>query len=431
VGGEDRRVLATAVAAPKAEEAAPPEVSRRAVALTGGAQLAAVIGNRAVARVAGCGGPRAELPRVDEGPALAAGARALSHAVLARQTTVEVAPGGCSLEQHREIEPAVRTASAWLRRSIELLDAYVAAPDAPGNATTRTSLQRNFRTTATATATTVRGHYSTILNDMLNSPTLRTECHTNTDATCGSANAYVTGSTYVFCPIFFNFTPLNQAMSVVHEMAHAVTGGSITDRAYRENRYYRWMTPGEAITNAESYGILARELGTGTQVADYAPRDTIEDCPPDWDLALARSTAIAERWNRNAQTALSDRRPSWLSGWTDLQTRYLGGTSTAVLDAAKRVYDAAQEAFQSNIAFECEPGATGGRCAQYETYWYGAFSDFHICPSWRALPTEARRTQSLLQGYYGYKDVEGDDTRRRNLASLARALSERYWPGVP
>ena len=220
-------------------------------------------------------------------------------------------------------------------------------------------------------------------------------------------------------------------MSVVHEMAHAVTGGSITDRAYRTNRYYRWMTPGEAITNAESYGLLAQELGTGTQVADSAPRDTIEDCPDDWDLALARSTAIAERWNRNAQTALADRRPSWLSQWTDLQTRYLGGTSTATLDSAKRIYDATLNAFRDNIAFECEPGATGGRCASSQTYWYGAFSDFHICPSWRALPTEARRTQALLQGFFGYKDVEGDDTRRANLAALARELSERYWPSVP
>ena len=108
------------------------------------------------------------------------------------------------------------------------------------------------------------------------------------------------GSLFVFCPIFFTFPPLAQAASVIHEMAHAVTGGTITDRAYRSNRYYRWMTAAESLTNAESYGLLARELGTGDQVADWAPRDTIEDCPADWDLALARSTAIAERWNRNA-----------------------------------------------------------------------------------------------------------------------------------
>jgi hypothetical protein len=188
------------------------------------------------------------------------------------------------------------------------------------------------------------------------------------------------------------------------------------------------LTATEALTNAESYGLLARELGTGTQVGDSAPRDTIEDCPDDWDQALARSTAIAERWNRNAQSALRNRKASWLAGWADLQTQYLGATTTAALDAAQRVYDAAEDAFKSKIDYECEPGATGGRCATAETYWYGWMSDFHVCPRWRALPTEPDRTRSLLSGYYGYKDIEGDNTRRNNLAGLARALSERYWP---
>ena len=115
----------------------------------------------------------------------AAGARSVvARPCSARQSTVdvEVAPGGCSIDQHHAIEPAVRTAGAWLRRSIGLLDAFIAAPDAPGNTATRTSLSRNFHTTATAHATTVRGHLSTILNDMLLSATLRTECHTGTDS---------------------------------------------------------------------------------------------------------------------------------------------------------------------------------------------------------------------------------------------------------
>jgi hypothetical protein len=435
-------VIATAAAECRQVEEASPEAAASVAAVAGGGQvpgiaLASLIGNRGVARVAGRQGAQAPPPRPPavEPQAVAAGARALSDAVatrvLARETTVtvEVGPGGCSLAQHHAIEPAVTTATAWLRRSIDLLDAFIAAPDAPGNAATRTSLQRNFHTTVAAHATTIRGHLSTILNDMLTSRTLRTECHTGSDPSCGAANAYVGGDgVYVFCPIFFTFPPLDQASSVIHEMAHAVTGGTITDRAYRGNRYYRWMTAAESLTNAESYGLLARELGTGREVADWAPRDTIEDCPADWDLALARSTAIAERWNRNAQTALRDRRATWLAGWSDLQTRYLGATTSAALDAAQRVFDGAEDAFKSKIDYECEPGATGGRCAQYETYWYGWLSDFHICPSWRALPTEPDRTESLLRGYYGYKDIEGDGRRRQNLAALARALNERYWP---
>jgi hypothetical protein len=351
--------------------------------------------------------------------------------MLARETvtTVQVAPGGCSLDQHRDIEPAVTTAAAWLRRSIELLGAYIAAPTADANEATRAAMRRNFRSTAVADATHVRDRFTTILDDMLTSPTLRTECHTNADSTCGAANAYVRGSLFVFCPVFFRFSPLARAASVIHEMAHALTGDPhITDRAYRSNRYYRWMTPAEARTNAESYGMLARELGTGRPVRDTAARDTIEDCPDDWDVALARSTAIAERWNRNAHTLLRDRRPGRLARWRDLQTQYLGATTAAALDSAQRVYDKAQDAFRSKIDFECEPRAPGGRCARYETYWYGWRSDFHICPSWRALATEPDRTESLLVGFYGYRDIVDDSTRRQNLAALARALNERFRP---
>jgi hypothetical protein len=340
---------------------------------------------------------------------------------------VTVAPGGCSIAQHREIEPAVRTATTWLRQSIRLLGAYIGDPATQANAATRAALRRHFASTSVSDATYVRDRLVTIVDDMLNSRDLRVECHTNADTTCPAANAYVRGDLFVFCPIFFNFTALQQAASVIHEMAHAIDDGPhITDRAYRENRYYRYLTPAEARTNAESYGLLARELGTGTAIESTAPRDTVEDCPDDWRRELAKSAAVAERWNRNAQTKLRNRRPASLGDWTDLQTQHLGGTTTAALDAAQRVYDAAEDAFKSDIDFECEPGATRGRCRRYEMYWWAA-GDLHVCPSWRALPTEADRTESLLASFYGYKDI-GDESRRTSLAALARALSERYWP---
>jgi hypothetical protein len=45
-----------------------------------------------------------------------------------------------------------------------------------------------------------------------------------------------------------------------------------------------------------------------------------------------------------------------------------------------------------------------------------------------ALPTEPDRTEALLSGYYGYKDLEGSNDRRNKLAGLARELNQRYWP---
>jgi hypothetical protein len=212
-------------------------------------------------------------------------------------------------------------------------------------------------------------------------------------------------------------------------MAHTlVNTPPIKDHAYPHLRHYRWMSRDEALANAASYALLARELGTGTPAADIAPRDTIEDCPKDWDEPLARAIALAEHWNDVAQTMLHDARPEMRKDWENLQTTYLGARDAAALDRAKQVYDAAAKAFGSKINFECEADATGGRCAKYDTYWYGLWSDFHICPSWRALPTEPERAEALLRGFYGYKDAEENAQRREKLAALARELTNKYLP---
>ncbi|MGB9176023.1 MAG: DUF4157 domain-containing protein, partial [Methanoregula sp.] len=349
--------------------------------------------------------------------------------VMARETevTVTVAPNGCSLDQHRQIFPAVMQAQRWLASSISELDAFLGAPAAPGLHAARNALDRHFHSISTSTASQVRARLDTLRTDMQSRTTLNVECHGASDRTCPDAGAYVNGSLLVFCPSFFRGGGLWQTEAVIHEMAHSLVGGShITDRAYQSDRLYAQLTTAQALTNAESFGLFVQELGTGRAQISTAPQDTFEDCPRDWKPLIRQSIALAQRWNKNAQTSLGDRRPVWLSGWADLQNRYLGATTAASLDSAKGVIDKVENKLGSGVGFECEPDG-GGRCDSAETYWYGIWSDFHICPSWKNQASDTARTQSLLAGLYGYLgDVE--NTRRWNLARLARELDSRFWP---
>ena len=349
-------------------------------------------------------------------------------------TTVEVipptTPNSCGLEQHREIFPAAMQAIRWLETAISSLNAFIATPTAEGSAAqARASLNRHFHSTTADTSTQVRDRLNTLHNDISNRTTLNVECHDASDATCGAAGAYVSGSLLVFCPAFFDGGSIWQAESIIHEMAHSLLGDPhITDRAYQSDRIYTMLSTEEALSNAESFGLLVQELGSGTVQASTAPRDTLEDCPDDWQPLIRTAIAKAQRWNRNAQTATSDRRPTWLAGWTDLQNTYLGGTSADLLDRAKGVYDRVYSGVRSSIGFECEADG-GGRCDRFETYWYEFWSDFHLCPSWRNLGSDDDRTVSILAGLYGYIGGIGDseNSRRRNYARLARDLNTRFW----
>lgn len=83
-----------------------------------------------------------------------------------------------------------------------------------------------------------------------------------------------------------------------------------------------------------------------------------------------------------------------------------------------------------------DPDASWGHRSAVSTRAAGSFYGFKIhaavCTA-TGLPLAwqietAKRQESLLRGFYGYKDIIGDDRRRANLAALARELTARYWP---
>ncbi len=343
-----------------------------------------------------------------------------------RAVTTEVV-GSCSPQQFQTIYRASATAIAWLNRAIADIDAFLAAPGAPGNYDTATALNLHFHSKAPEVARHIRGRLARIRADITSARQFSIECHGVWDPECRDAGAYTdtNAGLVVFCNSFFGNDPVWQAESVVHEMAHAQVGGlDVTDRAYRADRALRFLTPAEALTNAESFGLLVQQLGTGRSVRSTAPADKTDDCPPAWSRLLRKAVATAQRWNRNLQVTLGIITPAAIrppSSWA----RHLGGATQGNIDAAKQATDRVASKLESPVKFECEPDG-GGRCDRgTTTYWY-FIGHLHVCPAWPALAGEDARVQSLLAGLYGYIGDVDDDSRRNNYAQLAAENNARW-----
>lgn len=332
-------------------------------------------------------------------------------------------------EKQQMIATAKAGASSWVRTALRKLNAFVATPTAPNNTDVtdaRTALNRHFHATDAATATAVRDRVNALNQRLTNWARMSIVIHDDDDLQCKNAGAYVPGGNpnqIVFCPKFFDSDAVWRVEALIHELAHTLTGGaSITDRGYQSDRVYPILTTAEALTNAESFALLVQDLGASERSSPEAPKDTGEDCPADWKQLLDVAIARGQRWNRNALTAVADRRPAWITSITSVLTTNLGGTTPALLDAAREVYEKAEDKLDSAVEFECEPEG-GGRCDTAQTYWYGIWSDFHICPAWKAIGSEDDRVEALLAGFYGYEAGVSESAQRRKYSRLARCLT--------
>jgi hypothetical protein len=334
--------------------------------------------------------------------------------------TTEVV-GSCSPDQFQKVYQAANTSLGWLAAAVARLDGYIAAPNNAASADVNDALTVHFHSTAADVVKHIRERLVRIRADIERAPQFSIECHGVWDRECANAGAYANAKAglIVFCNAFFRNDATWQAEALVHEMAHAQVGGEhITDRAYQSDRLLRYLSTVEALTNAESYGLLVQQLGTGKVVKSTGPQDKREDCPDDWWSLLQKAVAVAQRWNRNLQVQLGVLLPKALKPPSKWGT-YLGGATQSNIDAAKKATDRVASKLKSPITFECEPGG-GGRCDDGAlTYWYFT-GDLHVCPAWRAQTVEEARVRSLLAGLYGYVGDVDDNTRQNNYAQLAQ-----------
>lgn len=263
-------------------------------------------------------------------------------------------------------------------------------------------------------------------------PAVSVECHTEAaDISCRTAGASMTGQTkLVICPSFFTGDQTYQVRALVHEIAHSIfpaAGMDITDRGYQSQRIYQDLTRDEALTNADSYALFVVQLGLDQPIRSTAPSDDFHDCPREWKPLVEKAAAQAQFWNRNALSDINDRRPEAITARQAEFDQFLGGHTLALIESASQAYKKVDDAFKSDVDFECEPTG-GGRCDKgAETYWYAIWSNFHICPVWQKEHDPDDRTEGVLAGLYGFEGDVGNNDRRRKLAQLARTLTKEEW----
>lgn len=294
-------------------------------------------------------------------------------------TTVTVeaptGPPGCTLDQHHAIEPAVRGAQSRLQRAIERLGDYIAAPADAAHRPVTDALTRHFHRADPAIAGTVRQRLADLRRDMVERDPFPVECHDGSDTSCTNSGAYVqNNSELVFCPGFFTGSPDSRIEALTHEMAHALTGLDISDRAYQDDRLLPHLSTSEALDNAESYTMFVSELHSGRAVVGSPPTDEVEDCATETAPLVREAIARAQRWNRDAEVIAKDQRESMQASNAPFFTAHLGDATPATRTAAGRVFSRMVLRLHNSIEVRCDNGP-GEACSASRHAYKGSASN--------------------------------------------------------
>jgi hypothetical protein len=320
-----------------------------------------------------------------------------SEPMIMRQTTASDAGAACSFTQHHKIEPAAFKAQKWVTQTLAGLDAFLSGAKTPAAQTAGAALDNHFHSTDRAVATYVRQRLGTIQTDMFGRKDLQVVCPPRSDQECshastGTALAAVVPNPHEidFCSIFFERGEDDRASTIIHELGHAQLGlradQDMIDRAYKDNVYYHYLTTGEALTNAESYAMFAREVATGSSPAHGFIPDTLRDCPDPWVPIISDAISKARMWNHEASKHTLD--PA-----THRRHRFASAFIGIDMD------------LRESQSFKCVADGSS-RCKQrgIVAYWWMA-GDLRICPALVALPTPEQRALNLLASLYAYKSL--------------------------
>jgi hypothetical protein len=327
---------------------------------------------------------------------------------------VKVDPGAtCNLNQHRKIEPAAYKANEWLSRAISALDAFLSGTNMNQ---AQVALNKHFHSNAPAVVTYIRDRLKTIQSDIFTRQNFRVNCPPASDAACGARQGSEEFVAVVpegnqneinLCAPFFERGEEDRASTIIHEFGHGQLGLSarqqIADRGYQWDAYYAYLTTGEALTNAESYAMFAREVATGFSPAQAFIVDSLRNCPDTWVPIISDALSKARAWNHRAAAHTPARHPF------------------------SKAYKILDTQLRSGDSYKCIPKGDGRCSKRVVAYWY-ALGDLRICPSLIGLPTPDERALSLLGSLYGYKDLVDGDDKRDAAAREARRLHTANVP---
>jgi hypothetical protein len=338
--------------------------------------------------------------------------------VVQRQASVTVDPDAtCNLDQHRKIEPAAHKASEWLSRAIPAVEAFLAGAQTPQANAAGAALWKHFHSVEPAVASYVRDRLTTIRGDLFGRQNFRVNCPPASDRECNRGS---TGQAFVavvpegnpneinLCAPFFRRSLEDDASTIIHEFGHTHLGltarQAIVDRAYQGDVYYYYLTTGEALTNAESYAMLAREIATGSSNTKGFIADSYRKCPDAWFPIITDALIKARTWNHGAVQFSTGN--EFRMAFIKLDIRLWSGQT-----------------------FKCIPDG-GGRCSpNVVAYWYAA-GDLRICPALIALPTPEARGLAMLASLYAFEGLVKGDARQDRAAREARRLHTTNVPST-
>jgi Domain of unknown function (DUF4157)/Lysine-specific metallo-endopeptidase len=346
--------------------------------------------------------------------------RRSAEAVVQRQSEVRFDQNAtCNPGQREKIDHAAFKAIEWLSRAIPPIEAFLSGARTRQAQAARAALSKHFHSLDSAVVGYVRDRLKTIQSDILGRQNFRVNCPPASDSACrrvreGGENVAVVPAgnpnELDFCAPFFKRNVEDCASTIIHEFGHAQLGLSVRqqmdDRGYQGDAYYWYLTTGEALTNAESYAMLAREVATGFSPAQGFISDSLEDCPAGWIPLISDAITKARMWNHSAAINYPDRHEF------------------------SRAYRTLDVKLQSDFTLNCRPDG-GGDCQGNRNlgYWHW-WGELHICPGLIRLSPPDERAISLLAVLYAYESLVDGDERQNTAAREARRIHSANVPST-
>lgn len=361
-------------------------------------------------------------------------------------TTTVVGP--CTPDQMNLIRTKTETAKDWARRAKERVNAYIGTP-ANHNDVARL-LDTHFYhqvNTGNLTAAQQQAHARQIRDNLetveqQNNP-FSNYCASRFDPLCRAmAAAYVSSSTrrVTFCSSFFSSSDDWQSFALFHELMHAYAG--VDDRGYGNERLFAYLTPAQAINNADSYALFVvdvlNEAGGAQEMRSTAPEDRYSDCDAAQRARLQRDFAFAARMVLNALNVL----PSTPRiGAADARIHFKTDNPGRLARVVDR-FKALKTELSGRINFECEDRCDAGVTG----YYYRVFgTTAHICPAYFSMTSDDDRENELLlivameelglrnlvrPGAAAYATQSENQAYENPGAYIgyARAVTNRWWP---
>jgi hypothetical protein len=361
-------------------------------------------------------------------------------------TTTVVGP--CTPDQMHLIRTKTETAKDWARRAKERVNAYIGTP--ANHAGVAQRLDTHFFHESNAGNLTVaqkQGHARQIRDNLetverQNNP-FSNYCASGFDPLCRAmAAAYVSSSSrqITFCASFFSSSDNWQTFALFHELMHAYA--EVDDRGYGNERIFAYLTPAQAINNADSYALFVVDVlnvaGGAREVRSAAPEDRYSDCEAAQRTTLQRDFAFAARMVLNALNILPD---TPRIGAAEARTHFKTddpGRLARVIDHFK----ALKTELSGRINFECED-----RCGAGVTgYYYRVFgTTAHVCPAYFSITSEDDREDELLlivaveelgmgnpvrpgQAVYATQSENQAYDNPGAYIGYARAVTNKWWP---